>query len=91
VRSRFSVVWIGFWLNLQTLIYNWLHTRPYICGLVVYKYITEPLSHTVHQIVNRCFREFGVKQWVTIGIPKVAVAMFSFAVAAQPEDAEVSI
>jgi hypothetical protein len=39
--------------------------------------------------VNRRFREFGSKQWVTIGIPKVAVAMFSFSAAAQPEDVEV--
>jgi hypothetical protein len=56
----------------------------------LYKHVTEPLSQVERRIVNRRFREFGLKQWVTIGVPKVAVAMFSLGAAAQPEDTELN-
>jgi hypothetical protein len=54
----------------------------------LYNYVTDPLPQAERRIVNRRFREFGLKQWVTIGIPKVAVAMFSLGAAAQPGDTE---
>jgi len=56
---------------------------------VFYKYLTGPLPQAERRIMNRRLREFAMKQWVTIGIPKTAVAMHSVAAVEETGDAQV--
>ena len=48
----------------------------------------EPLRLEHRRVVNRRFREVLLKQWITVGVGRMAVASWSLTRAEQPGDVD---
>jgi len=50
----------------------------------------ERLSAAGRQALNKRLREFLMKQWLTIGLPKVTVALYALTEVERPGDADLT-